>query len=88
VRLRDIMNTNIISVGLNLSVNELLTGYFQTYMKSAFPVVNNQNQLLGVVTLNRAMEIPDYKRQNMIAEDVIIPLIVMRDDAKANEALL
>jgi Zn-dependent protease len=91
VRLRDIMNTNIISVGLNLSVNELLRGYFQTYMKSAFPVVNNQHQLLGVVTLNRAMEIPDYKRQNMTAEDVMIPLIdliVMRDDAKANEALL
>jgi hypothetical protein len=42
-------------------------------------------------TLNRAMEIPDYKRQNMTAEDVMIPLIdliVMRDDAKANEALL
>jgi len=60
-------------------------------MKSAFPVVNNQNQLLGVVTLIRAMEIPDYKRQNMTAEDVMIPLIdliVMRDDAKANEALL
>ncbi|HET7147736.1 MAG TPA: site-2 protease family protein [Candidatus Nitrosopolaris sp.] len=91
VRLRDIMNTNIISVGLNLTVNEMLTGYFQTYMKSAFPVVNNQNQLLGVVTLNRTMEIPDYKRQNMTAEDVMIPLvdlIVMRDDAKANEALL
>jgi Zn-dependent protease len=91
VRLRDIMNTNIISVRLNLPVNELLSGYFQTYMKSAFPVINNQNQLLGVVTLNRAMEIPDYKRQNMTAEDVMIPLsdlIVMRDDAKANEALL
>ena len=89
VRLRDIMNTNIISVRLNLSVNEL-RGYFQTYMKSAFPVVNNQNQLLGVVTMGRAMEIPDYRRQNMTAEDVMIPLsdlTVMRDDAKANEAL-
>jgi predicted transcriptional regulator len=91
VRLRDIMNTNIISARLNLSIYELLRGYFQTYAKSSFPVVNNQNQLLGVVTMGGAMEIPDYKRQNMTVEDVMIPLsdlIVMRDDAKASEALL
>lgn len=46
---------------MTIIMQGLLSGYLQTYMKSAFPVINNQNQLSSVVTLNRAMEIPDYK---------------------------
>lgn len=91
VRLRDIMNTNIISIKPDLSIDQLLSSHFQIYMKSAFPVVNNENQLLGLVTLKRAMEVPDHRRRDMTAEDVMIPiadLIVMRGGSKADDALL
>lgn len=94
VRLRDIMNTRIIAVPRDTTVDELLKNYFSAYMKSSFPVVDcddGRRRLAGMVTLKMALDIPDNRRQRTRTEEVMIPagdLVVMQPDRKADEALM
>jgi Zn-dependent protease/predicted transcriptional regulator len=92
LRLYDIMNTKVITISSNMSVQEMLTDYFSRYMKSAFPVVGpNDGRLRGMVTLRQATEAPEDKRQLMRAEDIMTPineLAVMQPDRRADEALM
>lgn len=90
VRLQDIMNTRIVSVSSGTSVNQLLRNYFNIYMKSAFPIVNKQNHLQGMVTLKDVQNVPDYDQENTKVEDIMIPaaeLIIMQPTRRADEAL-
>jgi Zn-dependent protease len=94
VRLRDIMNTRIIAVPRDTTVDELLKNYFSAFMKSSFPVVDcddGRRRLAGMVTLKMALGIPDNRRQRTRTEEVMIPagdLVVMQPDRKADEALM
>ncbi len=88
---RDIMNTNVIAVRPDMTIAGLLDGFFGKYMKSTFPVVDEQGMLLGAVTLKRVLEIPEGRRQSVTAEQVLIPkddLVVMGPDEKADAALM
>ena len=91
VRLEDIMNTKVISVREGTKVDELLKNYFNQYMKSAFPVLSAEDDiLLGMVTLKEVMDVPEYKRQEINVEKIMIPrnsLIVMESNRMADEAL-
>jgi Zn-dependent protease/CBS domain-containing protein len=91
VRLEDIMNTRVISVREGTKVDELLKNYFNQYMKSAFPVLSAEDDiLLGMVTLKEVMDVPEYKRQEINVEKIMIPrnsLIVMESNRMADEAL-
>jgi Zn-dependent protease/predicted transcriptional regulator len=90
VRLRDIMNTRVIAVKEDDTADQLLRDYFGAYMKSAFPVVDGGGRLVGMVTLKKAAEVPDEKRLQARAADVMIPasdLVVMAPDRRADEAL-
>lgn len=91
VRLQDIMNTRVISVREGTKVDELLKSYFNQYMKSAFPVLCAQDDiLLGMVTLKEVQDVPEYKRQKINVEEIMIPrnrLIVMESNRMADEAL-
>jgi Zn-dependent protease len=85
VRLRDIMNTRIIAVPRDTTVDELLKNYFSAYMKSSFPVVDcddGRRRLAGMVTLKMALGIPDNRRQRTRTEEVMIQ---GRGDAAAEE---
>lgn len=92
LRLEDIMNTRVISVREGTKVDELLKSYFNQYMKSAFPVLGVQGDiLLGMVTLKEVMDVPEYKRQEINVEEIMIPrnsLIVMESKRMADEALM
>lgn len=74
VRIRDIMNTNVIAVKDGIAADELLLRYFQTYQKSGFPVIDDRGRLLGMVTLRRVQDVPDYNRAAVTAADLMIPL--------------
>ncbi|MGI8719196.1 MAG: site-2 protease family protein [Nitrososphaeraceae archaeon] len=91
VRLRDIMNTRVISVTEGTILNELLRNYFNTYMKSAFPVLNPRGELLGMVNLKEVMDVPENKRHEAKVEEIMTPrsnLIILTPDRKADEALM
>ena len=90
VRLREIMNTNIISVKQNITVNELLDSYFNVYGKTEFPVVDENGNLNGAATTEQAANVQKSKRDTIKVKEIMIPndkLIVMKDDASADEAL-
>jgi Zn-dependent protease/predicted transcriptional regulator len=91
LRLRDIMNTNVISVKASFPADRLLEGYFRTYMKGAFPVVDDRGVLLGMVTLKKLLQINENQRAKLSAAEVMIPredLPVMSPDATADAALM
>ena len=90
VRLREIMNTNIISVKPDITVNELLDSYFNAYRKTEFPVVDEHGDLIGAVTTTQAMNVQKSSRDTIKVEEIMIPkdeLIVMKADVSADEAL-
>jgi Zn-dependent protease len=90
VRLRDIMNTRVIAAREDATVDQLQRDYFGAYMKSAFPIVDSSGRLLGMVTLKRAAEVPNEKRQQVTAGDIMIPagdLAVMAPERRADDAL-
>ncbi len=91
LRLSNIMNTNVISVKASFPADRLLEGYFRTYMKGAFPVVDDRNVLLGMVTLKKLLQINESQRAKLSAAEVMIPredLPVMSSDDTADTALM
>jgi CBS domain-containing protein len=97
VYLKDIMNTRFVSVKPDITVNELLTNYFNVYRKSGFPVVVGEgeedatgNELLGAVTAKQALKVPEQSRDRIKVEEIMVPkdeLIVMSSDRSADDAL-
>jgi Zn-dependent protease len=90
-RLRDIMNSNVISVREGLALDRLVDDYFRKYMKSAFPVVDYTGRLAGMVTLKRVLQVPEAKRPDMTVLDVLVPvsgLPVLGPEDDANTALM
>jgi Zn-dependent protease len=89
VRLRDIMNTRVIAVGQDVSVDRLLKDYFAAYMKSAFPVVDD-GRLVGMVTLKTAAGVPDSAKEQSTAGQIMTPaaeVAIMQPGRGAGEAL-
>lgn len=90
VRLRDIMNTDIIAVKKGTNLHDVFTNYFAVHMKTAFPIVDDAGSLLGLVTLPTVTSIPEQKREVAIVDDVMVArddLIVMDLNKNAYEAL-
>lgn len=91
VRLRDIMNTRVITVEADTSVDELIKKYFGVYMKSGLAVIDDADHLLGMVTLKRALDVSEDKRYQITAREIMIPLqelVIMLPNARADEALM
>jgi predicted transcriptional regulator len=85
------MNTRVIAVKSDVKIDELLKEYFAIYMKSSFPVIVYDGRMLGMVSLKRVHEIPEEKRQQLTAGEIMIPLealVVMLESRSADEALM
>jgi Zn-dependent protease/CBS domain-containing protein len=90
VRLRDIMNTRVIAVGKDINVGELLAGYFGRYMKSSFPVLDDSGRLLGMVTVQNALDVPEQSRESVRVSQIMIPvsrLTVMPPETPADQGM-
>jgi Zn-dependent protease/predicted transcriptional regulator len=90
VRLRDIMNTNIIAVRTGSNLNDIFRNFFEVYMKTAFPIIDDSGSLLGLVTLPIATGVSKDKRQFTIVDNIMIPrndLILMDYNNNAYQAL-
>lgn len=91
VRLKNIMNTRFIYVDPNLTLKELIDGFFNIYRKSEFPVMySDKGILLGAVTAKEAMNVSQDKLDKIKIKDIMIPvkeLEIMDSDDHAYEAL-
>jgi Zn-dependent protease/predicted transcriptional regulator len=90
IKLKEIMNRNFIAVKPDLKLSELIREYFNVYYKSAFPVINNDNQLIGMITTDNVSNKDEGEIGDKKVVDVMIPvseLIVMSQDKEVNDAL-
>jgi Zn-dependent protease len=91
LKLREIMNTNIVYLKDTFTVNESLTKYFNKYAKDSFPVLDDQGHLLGVVTFKEASNIHESAKGNSLIQDIMIPvndLVIMPEYGAVDEALM
>ena len=90
VRLRDIMNTNIISLKETFTVGYCLREYFNKYAKDSFPVLDDHGRLRGLVTFKDAINMAETKRDSTYAEEIMIPAdnLIMSPLGYADEALM
>ena len=90
VKLQDIMNTRVIAVGKDTSIGELLARYFGRYMKSSFPVLDDSGRLLGMVTVQKALDVPEHSRESVRVAEIMIPashLAIMLPETPADQGL-
>ncbi|HJT83008.1 MAG TPA: site-2 protease family protein [Nitrososphaeraceae archaeon] len=91
IKLKELMNPNFIAVKPDLKISDLITNYFNLYWKSAFPVVNDNNQLVGMITTETIFKKDRKEVENKKVEELMIPLsevIVMNENKEANDALI
>ena len=90
VRLRDIMNTNIISLKETFTVGYCLREYFNKYAKDSFPVLDDHGRLRGLVTFKDAINMAETKRDSTYAEEIMIPAdnLIISPLGYADEALM
>lgn len=87
----NIMNTRIISVKQDASVDFVLKNFFMATMKSELPVVDDQGHLLGMITLKAILNIPEDQRENVKVQSIMIPsgyIAVMQPYMETEKALI
>lgn len=85
------MNTSIITVKEDLTIDSLIRERFNLYSKDSFPVVTSHGYFLGMVTFKDAWKVPHSDRATTVTRDVMIPktdLILMDTNRRADEAFL
>ena len=90
IKLREIMNINFISVNPDLKLSELIRDYFNVYWKSAYPVINDDKQLVGMITTDAITKKDHMENKDKKVSEMMIPvseLIVMNPDKEVNDAL-
>ena len=90
IKLREIMNINFIAVNPDLKMSELIRDYFNVYWKSAFPVINGDKRLVGMITTDVISKKNRIENEDKKVSEMMIPvseLIVMSPDKEVNDAL-
>jgi Zn-dependent protease/predicted transcriptional regulator len=90
IKLKEIMNRNFIAVKPDLKLSDLVANYFNIYWKSAFPVINDDNQLIGMITTDAVFKKDKMEIENKKIQDLMIPtseIIVMDAEREVNDAL-
>jgi len=90
IKLREIMNINFIAVNPDLKISDLIRDYFNVYWKSAFPVINGDKRLVGMITTDAISKKNRIENKDKKVSEMMIPvseLIVMSPDKEVNDAL-
>jgi Zn-dependent protease len=83
------MTTDVVSVGPDISLNELVESYFFRHKFSSFPVVDG-TKLIGIVDVHQVKQVPRDEWQSLAVQDVMTPTseeFVLHPDEDAADAL-
>ncbi len=72
VKVRDIMTSEVISVPPSTSINELVDKYFHHYIFVCFPVVDENGELLGLVSLKQVKDVPKELWDQKTVDDIMM----------------
>jgi Zn-dependent protease/predicted transcriptional regulator len=63
IKVKDVINTNIVTAPANITVKEFVDNWFMKYPFGKFPVIDTENddKYLGIVTLNDIKNLPQEK---------------------------
>ena len=87
----NIMNTRIISVKQDASVDFVLKNFFMTSMKSELPVTDEQDHLLGMITLKGIINVPENQQEIVKVKNIMLPinyLAVVLPETEVEKAFL
>ena len=70
----NVMNTRIISVKQDESVDFVLKNFFMTSMKSELPVTDDQDHLLGMITLKGILGVPENQREITKVKNIMMSI--------------
>lgn len=87
IKVEEIMNTSVISVPEDITIDSLIKNYFNVYMKSTFPVTNAMGQLIGIISLKNCLDILESERYTIYVKNIMIrrnqiTLLNMKDTAE------
>jgi len=76
IKVRDIINENIVSVTKDIMLEDLVNNYFMRYRYGRFPVIeNNKTQrFIGVISLHDIKSIPKEEWNSTEVEDIVKPV--------------
>src|SRR3972149_8364280 len=73
IKVRDVMNENIVDVTKNTTLQDLVDDYFMKYRFGRFPVIENEKtkKLIGVISLHDVKGIPKEEWMEVKAGDIV-----------------
>jgi len=85
IRVEEIMTRDVISLNGNLTVSELLDEIIEHH-HIGYPVIDDANKLIGIVTLQDAMKVPKEKRGSIRIKEICSKdlVTVFPDDSVAD----
>lgn len=87
----NVMNTSVIAVRQDESVSYVLENYFATTMKSELPVLDEEGQLMGMITLRAVLEVPESHRVHAKVKNIMYSpdrLAIVSPETDLEKALL
>lgn len=89
ISVSDLMTKNLLTVGPDITVQQLVNDYFLVHPHGGYPVVQNE-KLQGVVTMSSVRSIPKEKREFETVDQAMVPyekLLTITPAASAADAL-
>jgi Zn-dependent protease/predicted transcriptional regulator len=90
VRLSSIMNSRITAVREDMTIDRLIRDFFNVHAKDSFPIIDDSNRLVGMVTFKDAWRVPEHRRESVHTTDIMISksnLIIIQENGTADDAL-
>jgi len=72
IRVKDIMVTDIVTLGSSMTIDEAVNGYFLRYGYGGFPV-SDDGKFLGLLTLKEVKDVPKAEWRTVKVLDVLVP---------------
>ncbi|MBC7333603.1 MAG: site-2 protease family protein [Actinobacteria bacterium] len=76
IKVKDIMNENVVSVTKDVTLEDLVNNYFMKYRYGRFPVIENEEseRLIGVISVHDIKEVPREDWVTTTAGQVVKPV--------------
>jgi len=90
VKVKEIMNSQVISISPTLTIADAVEQYFSSYTHTGFPVIK-EGIVQGIITLEDFKKFMEDERQSTLVGDVMTPkekMISVSPDEPAVEAIL
>jgi Zn-dependent protease/predicted transcriptional regulator len=74
VKVRDIMSTNVVTVSKHLTLTSLVDDYFFKYRFTSFPVLSDEGDIEGLITIHAVKDVPRESWVNTTVMEAMIPI--------------